>query len=201
MGWFSWSKSRRNAPPKPSLQLRFVGRFEKTMLWAAPPSPLGVPQIGRIRRGRQVRVAAKFGRAVEHAHLAAHQQPPHLVRPHRKKDFANRVRDQANLRRPGRFAKAFRSPATVPRATGGTVPPTRRPPNTPARSWINEGFIQRAGVGTVFLRQPQGDEHPTIKPYRRVNSDRLPASVRLVQWTFFWRLKSRKEGAERAACF
>src|SRR6185436_3128580 len=45
----------------------------------------------------EVAVAAKLGRAVEHARLPAHEERPDAVRAHRRKDFVYRVRDQGSL--------------------------------------------------------------------------------------------------------
>ena len=75
--------------------------------FAQPHKIRGVGENGEIS------VAAKFGRAVEHARLSAHEEGADVVRAHRRKDFAYRVRDQVSLRGRGRFARASRSPASV----------------------------------------------------------------------------------------
>ena len=73
-------------------------------------------EIGRVGEDGEVRVAAKLGRAVEHARLSAHEQGADAVRAHRRKDFAYRVRDQVSLRARDRFARVSRFPASVARA-------------------------------------------------------------------------------------
>lgn len=65
-------------------------------------------KIFRVREDREICVAAKLGRAVEHAGLAAHEQGADLVPADRGKDFAYRVRDQESLRGRDRFARAAR---------------------------------------------------------------------------------------------
>ena len=74
---------------------------------------LQVPGIGD---DRQIGDAAKLRSAVQDAGLAAHQQRANPVRPHHRKDFANRARDQACLRGPGRSATSARSPPSARRA-------------------------------------------------------------------------------------
>src|SRR5436853_3392987 len=66
-------------------------------------------------------IAAKLRCAVEHAGLAAHQQVPDLVGRERRKDFLNRVRDQANLRRSGKTPTTCSSPASAPSVSGHTI--------------------------------------------------------------------------------
>lgn len=66
-------------------------------------------------------VAAKLRSAVQHAGLAAHQQVPDLPRRERRKDFANRVRDQVNLPRSNRMPTVSPSPATARAASGHTI--------------------------------------------------------------------------------
>ena len=73
-------------------------------------------KIGGIGENGEIRVAAKLGRAVKHARLAAHEQGADAVRAHRRKDFAYRVRDQVSLRARDRFARVSRFPASVGRA-------------------------------------------------------------------------------------
>ena len=70
-------------------------------------------EIGGVSKDGEIRVAAKLGRAVEHARLSAHEQGADAMRAHRRKDFAYRVRDQASLRARDRSARVSRSPASV----------------------------------------------------------------------------------------
>jgi hypothetical protein len=71
--------------------------------------------IGGVSNNSEICITAKFGRAVKHARLSAHEERAHVVRAHRRKDFAYRVRDQANLREPDTFATASRFPTSVAR--------------------------------------------------------------------------------------
>src|SRR5687767_5548894 len=66
-----------------------------------------------LRENQQVGIAAKRRCAVEHAGLAAHQQGTDPVRCHRREDFPNPARDQANLRCSGNAPKARRWRASV----------------------------------------------------------------------------------------
>ena len=72
-------------------------------------------EVGGIGEDGEVRVAAKLGRAVEHARLSAHEQGADAMRAHRRKDFAYRVRDQVSLQVRDTFATIFRFPASVRR--------------------------------------------------------------------------------------
>jgi hypothetical protein len=70
-------------------------------------------EIRGIGEDGEVRVAAKLGRAEEHARLSAHQQGADAVRAHRRKDFAYRVRDQVSLPARDKSARVSRSPPSV----------------------------------------------------------------------------------------
>src|SRR5579862_580971 len=73
-------------------------------------------EVGRVRKNGEVRVAAKLGCAVKYARLSAHEQGANAVCAHRRKDFEYRVQDQASLPVRHRFARVFRSPASVEQA-------------------------------------------------------------------------------------
>ena len=70
-------------------------------------------QICGIRQNQEVGIPAKLGCAVEHARLSAHEQGADVMRAHRRKDFAYRVRDQGSLRGRDRFARASRFPSSA----------------------------------------------------------------------------------------
>ena len=73
-----------------------------------------------------VGVAAKLRRAVQNAGLSPHEQELNPVGPHRRKDFANRVRGQATLRGAGTRPTAAGFPPSAPPGSGSTILPTRR---------------------------------------------------------------------------
>jgi hypothetical protein len=91
-------------------------------------------KVVTIGKNGEIGVAAKFGCAVEHARLAAHEQNADAMRAHRRKDFAYRVRDQARLRAPGMPAIASRFPASAEQALAGTTRPIPLQPTLPAES-------------------------------------------------------------------
>jgi hypothetical protein len=70
-------------------------------------------KIGGVGKNCQIGVAAKLGCAVKHAGLTAHEQSANAVPSHRRKDFAYRVRDQANLQGRDRFAIVSRFRSSV----------------------------------------------------------------------------------------
>src|SRR4051812_4338307 len=70
-------------------------------------------KIRFVTKNCDITVAAEFSRAVEHAGLTAHQQVLHLVGGQRRKDFANRVRDQASLPHSDKMPTASPSPSIV----------------------------------------------------------------------------------------
>jgi hypothetical protein len=69
-----------------------------------------------VGKDREIGIATKLRRAVEHASLTAHQQGAHLAVPENRKDFANRVRDQGCLLGPGIEPRVSRFHAIVPMA-------------------------------------------------------------------------------------
>jgi hypothetical protein len=72
--------------------------------------------IGFFPTAESVIVLVRGGRAVKHARLPAHEESADVVRAHRRKDFAYRVRDQASLRARDKSATVSRFPASVARA-------------------------------------------------------------------------------------
>ena len=98
----------------------------RQLLWLpVRPRPLpAVPGSGRPHKDREVGVAAKLGRAVEHARLTAHKQVPNLVAGKRRKDFEDRVRDQACLLPEDKIATFSSTPPIAPAASVGTTQST-----------------------------------------------------------------------------
>jgi hypothetical protein len=92
-------------------------------------------EIGNVCDDGEIRIAAKLGRAVEHARLPAHEQCADALCAHRRKDFAYRVRDQVNLPARDRFARVSRFPASVERESADTTRPTRLQPIVRAESF------------------------------------------------------------------
>ena len=78
--------------------------------------PAQAREVRGVGEDGEVGVAAKLGRAVEHARLSAHEQGADAVRAHRRKDFAYRVRNQVSLPARGRSARVSRFPASVAQA-------------------------------------------------------------------------------------
>lgn len=70
-----------------------------------------------IKGDDDVGIPAKLGRTVQHARLAAHQQEPDPPCSQRRKDFENRVRDQASLPSPGKIPRVSSTRASVPAAS------------------------------------------------------------------------------------
>lgn len=91
------------------------------------------PQILRLRQNGKVRIPTEFGRSVKHAGLAAHQ---HRTRcsaiEERTLSIGFGLKDASQAR--GQSARAWRSPATAPADSSGTIPPTllRQVP----RGWV-----------------------------------------------------------------
>lgn len=87
-----------------------------------------------------IAILAKLRRAVKHAGLPPHKQVADCVDRERRKDFVNRVRDQAILQPADKNATESKSPASVPAASAGT---------TPARSRHHPGPPAAVGCGPV----------------------------------------------------
>ena len=76
-----------------------------------------------IGENDNVTIPTKLGRAVEHASLTAHQQVPNFVGSQRRKDFEDRVRDQASLLLVERIARASSTRASGLMAPSNTILP------------------------------------------------------------------------------
>jgi hypothetical protein len=86
-------------------------------------------EVCRACEDGEVGVAAKFGRAVQHASLPAHEQGADVILRDRRKDFAYRVRDQATLRGQGMWTTVLRSRRNADAGSGDTSRPIpARPP-------------------------------------------------------------------------
>ena len=108
-----------------------------------------------------VAIAAKLRRAVQHAGLAAHQQVPDLVGRERRKDFVNRVRDQANLPRSDRTPTTCSTPATLQRRECIPVLPLGIEP-----------FVHTTIV-SYFRRRPTERREPSKNEPRQLNRRRF----------------------------
>jgi len=104
-------------------------------------------EIPGIHQDHEVRIAAKFRRAVQDARLPAHQEGLHFVLANRRKDFAYRVRDQGNRPILGTTARDGKSPPIARRESSDTTPPTPNPRRSQPRSRSDHTMAARGVNG------------------------------------------------------
>ncbi len=101
-----------------------------------------------------IAIATKLGRAVEHAGLTAHKQVLNLVGGKRRKDFVDRVRDQASLQPRDRTATYSWIPAIFVGVSSDTTPARSPPLHKPPSD-----FLHSCVGSCIHYTIPMAQEH------------------------------------------
>jgi len=156
-----------------------------------PARPGGVSG-SRGSRGSRGRIAAKLGRAVQHAGLAAHEQGAHTLLSIEERTLCIGFGDQAILRAPGRPARAWALSSNLCRGVRRYQSAHSGPATSSARVTLKQYRAARAGQHLPPVRLPGAEvSHFPVAARRAVAS--RPGGAAMNPNAFI----GPREGAER----